>query len=137
MTTIEKSSMETKSRFQLPRPFGIILSGMFMAVILYTSTMPAPKVDPTAQVLVDNVLNFAHFPIYAVLTFILLLSFCSFEFPCQVSAFLIAVFFGIFNEFVQLHTPNRSFSFSDMCVNACGSLFMIVCIRYAFKKRLF
>ena len=126
--------METKSRFQLPRPFGIILSGMFMAAILYTSTMPAPKVDPTAQVLVDNVLNFAHFPIYAVLTFILLLSFCSFEFPCQVSAFLIAVFFGIFNEFVQLHTPNRSFSFSDMFLNAAGAFFTIACLNYIRKK---
>lgn len=134
MTTIEKSSMESKSRFQLPRPLGIILSGMFMAGILYTSTMPAPKVDPGAQSFVDNVLNFAHFPIYAVLTLILLLSFCSFEFPCQVSAFLIAVFFGIFNEFVQLHTPNRSFSFSDMCVNAAGALFTIVCLNYMRKK---
>ncbi len=126
--------MEVKSNFYLPRPLALILTGVFMSIILYTSTVPSPKVDVSSQSFVDHALDFAHFPVYIVLTFLLWAVFASAKFRYQIIVFAIAFFFGVFNEFVQLHVPGRSFSIKDMAVNALGAIFMIGCLNYLRKK---
>ncbi len=126
--------MEVKSNFYLPRPVALIFVGVFMAIIFYTSTIPSPKVDVASQSLVDHALDFAHFPVYAILTFLLWAVFDSIKFSYQIIVFMIAFFFGVFNEFVQLHVPGRSFSIKDMAVNALGALFTISCLNYLQKK---
>jgi len=104
-----------------------------MVIILYTSTKPTPHVQGLHQSLVDHILDYAHFPMYALLTLLLLLVFCSFDIRRQVAAFTIAMFFGILNEVVQSVVPGRSCSFHDILVNAMGAFFVIVLINFIRK----
>ncbi|MCB9772353.1 MAG: VanZ family protein [Candidatus Omnitrophica bacterium] len=121
-------------KFYPPRFVAMLLAGLSMAAILYSSTQSSPKVAGVNQSFVDHVLDFAHFPVYSFLTLLLFLTFRSFEFRFQAITFLMAAFFGIFNEFVQLNTPGRSFSVKDMIVNALGSLFMLAFLNFCNKK---
>lgn len=126
--------MKAAPNFRLSRPAALIVAGLFMALILYTSTKPTPRVDGIDQTLLDHVLDSAHFPMYAVLTFLLMLAFCSFDLRRQVAAFVIAVGFGILNEIVQMSTPGRSCSAHDIIVNALGACLTIVCVNIFLVK---
>jgi VanZ family protein len=126
---------KTPAQLRLPRPLALLLAGLFMALILYTSTKPSPQVSGLNQSLVDHILDFAHFPIYALLTFLLLLALCSFDLRRQVAAFILAVSFGALNELVQSATPGRSCSLHDIIVNALGAAVTIGLVNF-FRKKL-
>ncbi|MCC6759518.1 MAG: VanZ family protein [Candidatus Omnitrophica bacterium] len=126
--------MKAPSKVHLSRPVALIVAGLFMALILYTSTRPTPKVAGIDQSLLDHVLDSAHFPMYALLTFLLMLAFCSFDLRRQIAAFVIAVGFGVLNELVQMSTPGRSCSAHDIVVNALGACLAIVCVNVFFVK---
>ena len=120
--------MKAATKFFLSRPVALIVAGLFMALILFTSTKPTPRVDGIDQTLLDRVLDYAHFPMYALLTFLLMLAFCSFDLRRQIAAFVIAVGFGVLNEIVQMSTPGRSCSAHDIIVNALGAFLAIACV---------
>lgn len=126
--------MSNIQKFYPPRFVAILLVGLSMAAILYSSTQTSPKVAGVNQSFVDHVLDFAHFPVYSFLTLLLFLAFRSFKFRFQMIIFLMATFFGIFNEFVQLHVPGRSFSVKDMVVNALGALLTLAFLNFCNKK---
>lgn len=128
--------MKTKLHFFLTRPGSLVVLGAFMGIVLYSSTLPSPKVDSASQSFVNYALDFAHFPVYCVLTFLLWNVFNQANFFSQTIVFVIACCFGIFNEFVQLHVPGRSFSVKDMAVNAFAALFVLVYLKYSRKKPL-
>lgn len=128
--------MKSKAHFFLTRPGALVALGVYMAIILCTSTMPSPVVSQPSQSFVNNVLDFAHFPVYCVLTLLLLNVFSQANFFSQATVFAIACCFGIFNEFVQLHVPGRSFSVKDMAVNSFAALVTIGYLRYSRKKPL-
>ncbi|MCB9757438.1 MAG: VanZ family protein [Candidatus Omnitrophica bacterium] len=125
-----------KGTFGLPRYIWLILAGLFMALVLYSSTQPTPQVSGISQSFVDHMLNYAHIPIYSVLTFLLLFSFCSFDFRRQIAAFVVAVLFGILNEWVQQYIPGRSCSVDDVLNNALGALLAIVIAQVFYKKSI-
>lgn len=112
----------------------LILTGLFMALILYSSTLPTPAVGGVNQSVVDHVLDYAHFPVYGILTFLLLCSLCSFRVRFQVVAVIIASLFGVLNEVVQSVVPGRSCSIHDVFVNILGSLFALIVVNYFRKK---
>lgn len=124
-----------KAIFIFPRYIWLIFAGFFMAFVLYSSTQPAPKFDGVSQSFMDHVLDYSHIPIYALLTFLLLLAFCSFDYRRQMAAFMIAVLFGILNEVVQQYIPGRFCSSQDIINNAIGSLLTIFIVQ-AFCKKL-
>ncbi len=125
-----------KAVFGLPRYIWLIFVGFFMALVLYSSTQPTPQVSGINQSFVDHVLDYAHIPIYSVLTFLLLLSFCSFDFRRQAVAFMVAVLFGVLNEWVQQYIPGRSCSIHDVINNALGALLAIVFVQIFSKKSI-
>lgn len=122
--------MKPAINFRLSRPVSLIITGLFMAMILYTSTKPTPKVDVIDQTLFDRILDLAHVPMYALLTFLLMLALSSFSLRRQAAAFMVAVGFGVLNEIVQIATPGRSCSLHDILDNALGALFAILCVNF-------
>lgn len=116
------------SKIRIPGPYAVLAVGLLMVLILTTSMNSSPQIDvpgSQSQRVLDQLLDFAHFPIYALLTFLIVVAFDDFRFFFLFTALTIAVLFGILNEFVQLHVPGREFSFKDMLVNAAGALLVI------------
>ncbi len=117
---------DENKRFQIPSYFFMLAAGLFMVVICWSSTRPTPHVQGLSQSFLDNFYNFAHFPVYTILTLLILLGCNSFELRFKIFAFLLAAACGILNEFIQLHVPGRSCSISDMMVNTSGALLAIL-----------
>ena len=91
----------------------------------------SPHVTGINQNLLDHLLDFAHLPIYFLLTLLIIFGVNSFELRFQIAVFLIAAGFGVLNEYIQVHVPGRSFSVSDMLVNALGAfLAILICSRF-------
>ena len=95
---------------------------IYMSGILWCSTWPgSDKQSGHYSVAVENFKNFLHFPAYGGLAWLWIKTFNSVGFRALALSFLIAVSWGVLNEFVQSHTPNRYFSVEDMMVNALGA----------------
>ena len=108
----------------------LILTLTYMSGILWFSTMPgSDKHSGHYSVSMEYFKNFLHFPAYGGLAFLLMKSLNSIRTQALVTSFVIASSWGIFNEFVQAHTPRRFFSIDDMIVNACGALLAIFLAR--------
>ena len=115
--------------FKIPRYMFAFASCVLMALICWSSTRPTPHPVMIDRNVMDHVWDFAHFPVYTMLTILLLLSFESMAFHFQVIAFVLASACGVFNELIQLHVPGRSYSVKDMLVNAFGALVAILICR--------
>ena len=106
----------------------ILLTIVYMSGILFMSLQPGADLKSPHSVIIEYVKNFLHFPVYGGLGFLLMRSFSSAEWPAQLYSFLIAVGFGILNEFVQAVVPYRYYSVDDMIVNALGAGIVILLI---------
>ena len=74
------------------------------------------KIDPGLQ-------NLLHIPVYALLAFLWFKSFSHSKYSIKIIvllSFLIALAYGIVNEFYQLLIPGRYFSLSDILFNFIG-----------------
>ena len=114
-------------RLRYSRGFWYALTAVYTLGILLFSTMPgADKISGHYSVAMENFKNFLHFPAYGGLAWLWLKTFNSVKPKTLALAFFIAASWGIFNEFVQAHTPNRYFSYEDMLVNALGAGLAII-----------
>jgi VanZ family protein len=111
---------------RVPGYIFMVAAGFFMGVICWSSTRPSPHVEGISQNFIDHLLNFAHLPVYSILTILILLGCNSFELRFRIFAFLLAASCGILNEYIQLNVPGRSFSVSDMLVNTLGAFLAIL-----------
>ena len=93
-----------------------------MLAILCASTLPGSDAQSESySPALEIFKNFLHLPAYGGLGFLLFHSLSSSIRKIQIQAFMIAVAYGILNEFVQSCIPYRYYSYQDMCVNALGA----------------
>ena len=122
--------MEQGVNLKVSRYFWFILTFIYMSGILWFSTKPGvDKHSGHYSVAMEYFKNFLHFPAYGGLAFLWIQTFNSVKNKALLATFLIAASWGIFNEFVQAHIPNRYFSIDDMIVNALGALLVIALAR--------
>lgn len=127
-------------------PFSwLFLTILYMTGIVYCSLRPAHAFH--FWFLNADILNFLHIPAYAGLEFFLFFTLRNFlisltgghlpqtckqivfdtpqltiiAYKFLFLSFLIAVLFGVLNEFIQAHVPGRDFSVADMVRNAFGA----------------
>lgn len=118
----------------------VIVTFLYMLGIVLSSLIPGGGGVEKEPGFLDIVCNYLHIPAYAGLTFLLFFVVRNFAFQYKISAltqarqmalvFMLAVLYGILNEFVQAHVPDRSFSYADMCRNALGAGGMLVVIKF-------
>ena len=114
-------------RKRFPRGFWLATSIVYSLAILLFSTMPgADKNAGHYSLAMEYFKNFLHFPAYGGMAWLWMNAFNSVKLRALGATFIIAVSWGIMNEFVQSHIPNRFFSIDDMVVNALGALLVII-----------
>lgn len=105
-----------------------VLTALYMGGLFCVSLMPGDT-GHGSSLAVRTFKNLLHIPAYAGLTYLLIRCFLKFDLRTQIGAFVIAVGYGVFNEFVQTFVPNRFYSLEDMLRNAIGAFAMIWIIR--------
>ena len=71
-----------------------------------------------------NTQNLLHIPVFGMLSYLWLWSFCTTKRPfvlCWTSALLITIIFGILDEFHQMYVPGRYAGMLDMILNIIGA----------------
>jgi VanZ family protein len=102
----------------------LLITLIYMSGILYSSLQSGGSGDPHWLQAVKESL---HVPAYAGLAYLwirtLKVTSCGrWTVDCRpVAAFVIAVVYGIFNEYVQSFVPGRDCSFTDVWHNALGA----------------
>ena len=79
--------------------------------------------------------NLLHIPIYGLLAYFILKCFSKLSIKTYAISFLIATFFGIFNELYQSTVPGRIGSFIDVCLNTVG-IISVLSLRVAAELAL-
>ena len=96
--------------------------------------------SPESTSILSAVFNFLHIPAYSGLTFLLFGTLYTYAAHHKMmvpnyrllylSSFIIAVIYGVLNEFVQANIPGRTFGVDDMARNALGAGLSLALIRY-------
>ena len=97
----------------------ILITIIYMAGICIVSLRSGPKTHGSGMAM-QILNNFLHIPVYGLLSYLILNCFSSISLKSYVSAFFLALIFGVLNEFFQAFTPDRTVSFMDIALNMVG-----------------
>jgi VanZ family protein len=116
-----------------------LITVAYMAILTMISIQPISK-DIGCGMSRQILNNILHIPVYGLLTFLLIKSMVTVtEGDCHhatnfkhvyLVSFLIAVSFGLVNEYLQSFVPSRSCSLSDALLNAAGSLIVVITMSF-------
>ena len=113
-----------------------------MLMILATSLIPMDRQIDGLNVIINikpHIQNFLHIPVYSLLAVLWLRLFNQHQIDQRKSfclVLLIAIGFGIINEWIQFFIPGRYLSIADMLFNTIG-VFSGILIYRIIKKREF
>ena len=106
-----------------------ILTILYVFLLAFVSLRPGSGEEPAGSV--QMLLNLAHIPAYAVLTYLLTRCFSRFHLREQLLTASGAFIFGVLLETGQLFVAHRYFSPRDMVFNGAGILIAIFALRSA------
>ncbi len=115
-----------------PNVIKIILTSIYMLLLLASSVIPMDRQIKGLQFVIalkPTVQNLLHVPMFAVLSFLLLLILQDFRienWKRNAIVLLSSGFFGLINEIVQIPVPGRYGGLTDILLNFAGSILGIV-----------
>ncbi len=120
----------------------VLLVAFYMLMILATSLIPMDREIDGLNFIINikpGTQNFLHIPVYALLAILwhrLFYQYQTDRFKSLYLALIIAIGFGIINEWIQFFIPGRYLSLADMVFNTIGVICGILIYRII-KKREF
>ena len=115
---------------------------IYMLMILATSLIPMDREIEGLNLIINikpHIQNFLHIPVYALLAILWFRLFDLYQIDQRKSSYLvlmIAIGFGIINEWIQFFIPGRYLSATDMIFNTIG-VFSGILIYRIMKNREF
>ena len=113
------------SLYRLPKR-KVLLVAIYMLMILATSLIPMDREIEGLNLIINikpHIQNFLHIPVYALLAILWFRLFDLYQTNQRKSfclVLLIAIGFGIINEWIQFFIPGRYLSLADMVFNTIG-----------------
>jgi glycopeptide antibiotics resistance protein len=110
----------------------VVLALIYMFLLLVSSIIPMDRQIRGLEFIIElkpTIQNLLHVPMYFVLSVFLLQMFAKSQFGTWKRYFLvlvIAAFFGIVNEVIQIAVPGRYGGTADVVLNIAGALLGIV-----------
>ena len=102
-----------------------ILWVIFIAVVCLRPTSLDEPDSPTMEALK----NFAHIPLFGILTYLFIRSFSNFNFKTQMTSSMGSVLYGVLIEILQMLIPGRYASLDDVLRDALGAGIVIFILR--------
>jgi VanZ family protein len=114
----------------------------FMLAIFLSSLIATDGSAPGFEFFRDippAIQNLLHIPLFFIFTLALIKVFAAYEYVRRVqiaSAIILANYVGILNEWLQLATGERHFSFLDMGYNLIGAIIAVIVYLFAAAPRI-